>query len=383
LGRIRIIAMLAALFALAAGLTACGGGGGGGGAGADPQEVIQSATLQGVESGKVDLSVKISSRGESGGDLTASLSGPFQSQAGQELPQVDMSLAVKGTANGEPVNFEGGLTLLSDRAYVGFQGTEYEVDPTTFGYVKSNFEQGQQAAPEESEAGGSKACQEAVAGLDLTNLIDNAANEGSADVDGQETTKVSGDLNVAATADALIELSEDPACGSQLQAAGPLPLDELEKAKDELTGAVKKAHADVYVGEDGIVRRLVLELVVDPKGEGRISADVDLTLSEVNEEQEIAAPSGAEPLEGLFKNLGVNPLELFENAGSGGVVGLLEGLMQGRAGGESGGGSGGGSSGGEPNLPGGAELEKQQAYLECLQEAGTASDLQKCADLAP
>jgi hypothetical protein len=371
------------MFALATGIAACGGGGGSGSE-ADPEEVFANATLQGIESGRMDMVVDVSSKGDSAGDISLTLSGAFQKEAGQDLPQLDMDLAAKGKADGEDLNFKAGLTLLSDRAFVDLEGTEYEVDPTTFGFVKSNFEQEQQAAPEEAEEEeGSEACQEAVEGLELSSFVENAKNEGSAEVDGQETTKISGDLDVAAAADAMIGLSEDPACESQIQGAGPLPLGELEAAKDEVAEAVKKAHGDVYVGEDGIIRRIAAQLVVEPEGQGRVDVDVDLTLSEVNEDQEIAAPANAEPLEGLFKQLGVNPLELFEGGASEGITGLLEGLLDEQGLGGDSGGSGSGGSGGGSGSTGGAELEQQQAYFECLGEAKTAKDLQECASLAP
>ncbi|MEZ5075870.1 MAG: hypothetical protein R2725_00330 [Solirubrobacterales bacterium] len=385
MSRIRIVTLLAALLALATGIAACGGD-----SEADPQEVMANATLRGVESGKFKAAVEVSSQGDSSGEVAVDLSGAFQKQAGEDLPQLALDLSAQGAVDGEDVDFEAGLTLLSDRAFVSLEGAEYEVDPTTFGYVKSSFEQ--QQAPEESEER-SGACQEAAEEvLDLTELVEGPSNEGSADVEGQETTKISGDLNVAAVADAAIELSEDPGCASEAQAAGPLPLDELNKAKDEVTDAVKKAHADIYVGNDGIVRRVAAELVIAPQGGGRLTVDVDFTLSDVNEEQEFAEPSGAEPLEGLFQELGINPLELFEAGSSGGVTGLLEGLLnedsvglpsdEGSGGsGSSGGGSSGSGSGAESG--GGTDLEAQQAYFECLGEAGTAQDLQKCASLAP
>ena len=55
---IRILTLFAALAALAVALTACGGGGGS----EDPQKVIEDATLKGVESGDVDLSLGVESR---------------------------------------------------------------------------------------------------------------------------------------------------------------------------------------------------------------------------------------------------------------------------------------------------------------------------------
>jgi hypothetical protein len=370
LSRLRIFVLFAALMALATALAACGGGGGGGNSGEDPQKVIQNATFEGVESGNIDLSLGVKAEGKEGGDLNVELSGPFQSAGKEALPEFDFSATAKGSIEGEPVDFEGDLTLLSDRAFVGFQGTEYEVDPTTFGFVKSAFEQAQQEGGKESA--GSTACQEAAEGLEIEDFVENLTNEGETDVGGTSTTKVSGDLDVKGSIDQLIKLAENPACSAQLEAAGPLPLDELEAAKNDISSAVKEAHVDVYVGEDDIVRRVAANLTIEPKGsDERVDIEFDITLNEVNEAQSISAPSNAKPLEGLFKELGVNPLELLEGGGSGGLGGLLEGL----GGGES---SGSGSSGGASS--GGASGD-QKAYIECLQGAKTPADLQKCASL--
>src|SRR6185312_15674008 len=122
----------------------------------------------------------------------------------------------------------------------------------------------------------------------------------------------------------IIKLTENPACSSQLEMAGPLPLGELEKAKDELGKAVKNAHVAVFVGEDdNIVRKVETQATIQPEGEGKVEIDFELTLGEVNEDQSISSPSGAKPLEQLFGKLGVNPLELLQ--GGGGIEGLLEG----------------------------------------------------------
>jgi len=372
LSRIRIIALLCALLALAATLAACGSSSK---SDEDPQKVVENATLEGVKSGNLDLSVGVKSEGKEGGDLDVSLSGAFQTKGDKEaLPELDMTAKANGSLEGKKVDFEGGLTVLSDRAFVNYKGTEYEVDPTTFGFVKSSFEQAQQGSGEEAGKADVSACQEAAEGLEFNDFFQDLQNEGSADVEGTSTTKVSGDVNVGSAIDAIIKLAENPACASQLEAAGGLPIAELEKAKGEVTSAVKKAHAEIYVGDDNIVRRLTADLTVEPKSSNEtVEVELDLTLSGVNEDQTIKGPSGAKPLEGLFQELGVNPLELLEAAqGEGGFEGLLEGLTEGALGGSSGGGSSaGGGSGGS-----------QQEYLNCLKGANTPSDLQKCANLA-
>jgi len=366
LSRIRSSVLLATLAILAVAFAACGGGGGG----ADPQTVLDDATLEGVSSGTLDLQLGIKSEGAEGGDLTVSLSGPFQAGNKGSLPQFAMSAKANGNLEGEAVDFEGGLTLLSDRGFVNYKGTEYEVDPTTFGIVKSSFEQAQQQGGEEAGSGEVTACQHAATGLEVGDFVDNLNNEGSAEVEGTDTTKVSGDLDVGGAIDAIIKLTENPACSAQLEAAGPLPLGELEAAKGELTAAVKKAHVDVYVGDDDIIRKIAAELTVEPKGSSseKVEVEFELSLGAVNEEQEIKAPANAQPLEGLFEELGVNPLELLEGGSQGGLGGLLEGLTEG--------GSSGGSSSGGGSVGPGSDI------VECFEQASTPADIQKCANLS-
>jgi hypothetical protein len=374
LSRTRTLALLLSLAALVALLlSACGGGGGS--SSEDPQKVIDKATLEGVESGNLDLSLKVDAEGDQSGNFDVGLKGPFQAGAKGELPEAALEASVHGEAEGQKVDFEGGVTLLSDRAYIGYEGEEYEVDPTTFGFVKSGFEQGQQEVAGEGAEG--EACQEAAAGLNVADFLDNLKNQGGVEVEGTKTTEISGDLNVSGAIDQIIKLTENPSCSAQLEAAGPLPLGELEKAKDELTSQVKKAHASVFVGEeDDIVRKVAAELTIEPEGSNeKVEIEFELSLGEVNEPQTISAPANAKPLEQLFQQIGINPLELLGGGSGGGLSGLLEGLE----GGSSGGG-GESSGGGEVEIPSAGE---SQAYLECLQKVRSATDLQKCASLAP
>jgi hypothetical protein len=369
LSRFRILALFATLVALASVFAACGGGDDDSSSGDDPQKLVESASLEGVKSGELDLSLNVNAEGDEGGEVEVNVSGPFEAGAKGELPQLEMTAEASGTVDGEDLDFDGGITLLTDRAFIDYEGTAYEVDPTTFGFVRSAFEQAQQQGGKEDVT----ACQKAAEGIEFSQFADNLRNEGSADVDGTSTTKVSGDLSVSGSIDALIKLTEDPACSSQLEAAGPLPLSELEEAKGELSKAIEKAHVDLYVGDDDIVRKMALELTIAPPEakDEKVELEMEITLSGVNEEQDFSSPDNAKPLEDLFKQLGVNPLELLEAGGSGGLGGLLEGLGGSALGGSS---PGGGSSGG-------GEIPGQNEYAKCLREARTTADLQKCTSL--
>jgi hypothetical protein len=374
LSRFRFLALFATLAAMAGLLAACGGGGDDSdSSGDDPQKVIENASLEGVKSGEIDMSLHVTAEGDEGGDVEVDLSGPFEAGATKgELPQLELTADASGSAGGEDLDFEGGLTLLTDRGFIEYEGDAYEVDPTTFGFLKSALERAQQS---EGESGDITACQEAAEGIRFSQFADQLTNEGSADVDGTSTTKVSGDLSVSGGIDALIRLTENPACSSQLEAAGPLPLGELEEAKGELSKAIKQAHVDLYVGDDDIVRKVDAELTIAPPGaeDEKVELEMELTLSGVNEEQSFESPSDPKPLEGLFKKLDVNPLELLEAGNEEGIEGLLEGLLGGSAPSLSP--SGGGSS------SGGGASASQKKYVECLQESKSPADLQKCASL--
>jgi hypothetical protein len=380
LSRKRAVALLAAFAALAAILSACGGGGGG--SSEDPQKVIESATFEGIESGEVDLSMNINSEGDNGGELKVDLSGPFQSTGKESLPELAIAVKANGEAEGEKVDFDGGITVLNDRAYIAYKGKNYEIDPTTFSFIKSGFEEAEQEGAKESKGGEATACQKAATSLDLGEFVDNLENEGSEEVEGVETTKLSGDLNPKSAVEAVIKLAETPACSSELEAAGPLPLGELKEGESELTDAIKKAHVDVYVGEDDhIVRKVDAELAIEPKGKGeKVEVEFELSLGKVNEKQTIKAPAGAESIEKLFGELGVNPLELLgavQGGGGAGLGGLLEGITGGSGGESSSGSSSSGGSGAEElQLPAGSK-----EFSECLTEAESAADVQKCAAL--
>lgn len=315
MSRFRILTIFVVMAALASTLAACGGG-----SSEDPKTVLDEATLQGIESANIEMALGLNVKGKEGGHVDLSLSGPFQSESEAELPELDLSAAAHGHIGKEKVNFDGGFTLLGDKAYVGYQGSEYEVDPTTFNFVRALVKRRTGIKNPSSEI---TACKEATdEAVQLSHFVKNPQDGGSADVGGTSTTKISGDLNVALAVDATIELTEDPACREQLQAAGSLPSKaKLEKSKHEVEQALQSAHVDFYVGDDHIVRRVVAQVTIAPKGtKGNgaksVESDFDLKLTGVNEEQTIEAPKSSKPLSALFVKLGINPLEL---------LGLLQG----------------------------------------------------------
>lgn len=327
--RLRIFLAFLALAGLATVFAACGGGGGN--SDEDPQAVLKEATFEGIESADLEMKLGVDVSGKKSANADIELDGPFQTVAKGQLPEFDLNAHVKFSGEGEDFDKELGLVLIPNKAFLDYEGDEYEVDPTTFSFIESAL---RKANKGESPIEAGDACQKVAESLKISDFVENPTNQGSADVGGTETTKVSGDLDVPSAIDEALKLDENPACSSSLESAGPLPLSQLDEAKTEIEKAIKEAHVDVYVGEDdNIVRRVTADFKVEPEGSGEtVDVNLDLSLNGVNEEQEIEVPAGGKPLTEFFQKIGVNPLELLPGIQGGGLGGLLEGAAGGETG---------------------------------------------------
>jgi len=342
---------LASAALLGAGLFA--GCGGDSASDEDPADVLER-TFSGdkqVDSGVLDVSFSASAEGESSGEASGSLSGPFQSEGEGALPSFDLTASVSASGAGQELDFEGGVISTGDAGFVNYQGTDYEVDDEIFQSFRQGFEESSgQAGAEPANPCASTEVLEA-AGVDPVNWLTNLENEGTEDVEGTETIHVSGDANVEQLIEDVQAIQAE--CGEQVSEVGPLELGIAEDAIDE-------ASIDVYSGvDDDILRKLDFSFAIDVPaaagGGGSADVSLSLTLSGVNEEQTIEAPTDARPLSELAPELG--------------GLGLLGGL-----------GAGGATP--APVVPdpgaGGAGTAPSQEFLDCLSQAETAEDAQAC-----
>jgi hypothetical protein len=131
-----------------------------------------------------------------------------------------------------------------------------------------------------------------------------------------------------------------------------------EAQKRQVVEAVKDPRVEIYTGkEDTILRRLVIDLGIDDQASstsGTLAFDV--SIADLNEDQDIAEPADAKP----FKDL----------LGQFGGLGAL-------GGGASGSGSGSGQA---PS--GGGSSEDLEKFSECVTEAGEDTEkARKCSEL--
>ncbi len=380
--RIRTYFALAAL-ALFVPVLIAGCGGDDDSSDVDPQTVIDETfnNDETVSSGDLSLTVGGSAEGDQGASFEASLSGPFQGDPDDPtaIPQLDWTGSLSAEGAGQSFDFEGGITVTEDNAYVEYGGSAYEVGAETFGQFKELAEQAsaQQTQTEglsfteafqqgceqslQAQGGDTSACD-----IDFQSWLGDLSTEGDEEIEGTETTHISGSLNVDTMLQDLIGLG---AAVPEASAAGVPSEEQVQQVAD----AISEASFDLYSGvDDRILRGLDFNLAIDPSaipdaeaaGVESIGANFSMRLAGVNEEQEISAPSDAQPLAELLGQFGVDPSAL----GGLGDLGALGGAGGGLPGG-GGGGGGGGVAGGD----------NADAYLDCIAEAQTPDEINACA----
>jgi hypothetical protein len=340
-----LVSVLVALLTL--GLLAGCGGGDVADSSTDVNELLQDTFAGGkpIESGKLDIALGVES--DAGQPVTVDLTGPFKSQGAGRLPQLDLDVSFAG--GGQTI--EAGLTATETQAFVGYGQDTYEIAGPVFQQFKAGYEE---AAKQPS---GQQDQSLASLGIDPRRWLTNAENAGEAKVGDTDTIKITGDVDVP-------KLLEDIDGALErlrrlgVQGSDQLPERLTDEEKQQTADAVERLDVEIYTGaDDQILRRLVVDLGLQaPEGEAQsLDVSFDLQLLDVNEDQDIEAPSGAKPFDEL--------------------VAQLEGLGLGNLG--LGGAGSGGAGGG-----GGADQENLERYSKCIQQAGGNSDeVRKCADL--
>jgi hypothetical protein len=356
--KIRPRTLLLALVAVLAALVFAGCGGGDSGASADEDASVDELldkTFSGdkkVDSGKLDLSLELDVQGSSSqvqGPISLRLSGPFQTQGKGKLPMFDVDAAFEGAGQ----NLQAGLTSTGEKAFVSFQGTDYEVSGQVFQQLKAGYEQAQKQSAD-------KGNQQSLAtlGIDPRRWLTDAKNAGEATVGDTETIKITGGVDIEKLLDD-VNTALDKARSLGVEGSDSLPEKLTDKQKQEAADAIKDLSVEIFTGkEDTTLRRMVVDMDVaaDENGEQTSGTlGLDFQLLDLNEDQSIEAPSGAKPFNDLLGQLG--------GFGLGGGAGS----------------SGSGSSG---SGSGGASAEDLKKYSDCVTEAGSdTAKAQKCAEL--
>ena len=355
--RLRPVFLLSLLAALALVVAACGGdddNGGGGGqeasASTDVNELLEQ-TFTGkkdISSGNVSLKLAIEAQGgeadQLGGPVNVSISGPFQSQDDGALPE----FTFEGSLEGGGQNLQAGVTSTGDKGFVSFQGTDYVLEDQVFQQFKAGYEE----ARKQGEGEGEDAQSFASLGINPRDWLTDPKNDGEEKVGDTDTIKITGGVDVNKLLDD-INASLAQASSLGLGSTGQVPEKLTEEQRSQVLAAVKDPRVEIYTGKDDqILRKMVVNLGIEDNGSGTSGTIAfEVSLTGLNEDQEIAEPADAKPFSELLTQFGGLGL------GGGGASGT----------GDPGADSGGAASG-----------ENIEKYSQCVTDAG--QDLDKVRD---
>jgi hypothetical protein len=353
--RFRPALLLSLIAAIALVLAACGGddegsGGENASASTDVNELL-TQTFTGtkdVKSGNIDLKLQIEAQGGESqleGPVSVSLKGPFQAQDGGKLPKFKLDAALEGAGQ----SITAGATSTGEKGFISFQGTDYAVDDRVFQQFKAGFEEAQKSSSEEGQGLASL-------GMDPRKWLTDPKNAGEAKVGDDDTIKITGGVDVAKLLDD-VNAAMSKASSLGLQGAGEVPEKLTDEQRRQVLDAVKDPRVEIYTGkEDQILRRLVVNLGIEDAASstsGTVAFDVSIT--DLNEDQDIAEPADAKPFDELLGQLG--------------GLGALGGAA----------GSGSRSGSADDDGDSGADLEK---FSECIEDAGEdVEKARKCSEL--
>ncbi|MBA2629644.1 MAG: hypothetical protein H0U84_01295 [Thermoleophilaceae bacterium] len=351
---------------VAVALVSCGGGSDSG----DAEELLDRAFSNSIESAdlKVDAELQLKGGGALDGPVRIQASGPFRTNKGK-LPSADIELRIGSGGGGQTV--QTGFLSTGDRAFVKFEDVYYEQPASQ---VKDANESIRKTTGK--RRGSLKSL-----GLDPRTWLSEAQQKDDETIAGVDTRHVSGTLDVEkvmSNINRFVQRSSKAIGGATGQnPPKPLSAEDIRKISE----VVDDPTFDVYVGkEDDTIRRVSGRVKFEVPEDSRDSLggieggslEFSVEFSDVNGDQQIEAPTNAQPLSKLTQALG--------------QTGVLGGGTQSQTDdGQSsapplGTGDGTSTAPGSGDSPGAEEFQR---YADCLDNARPEDTeaLQRCANL--
>ena len=305
------------------------------------------ATSIGSANISIDITGKLDGIPQLSQPVRIRLAGPYSSNGSAKIPSLAWDVSIAGGGQ----TFSTAILSTGDRAFVNFQGTNYEVAPATVASLNRRW-----AA---RRSGGRTF---GALGLHPLDWVGNASKQGESQIAGVTTTHVSAALDVGKM---LSDLNRLSGTVGGLTRTPRLTAHDIDVAKK----VVQNPRFDVYVGKaDNKVRRIAVsvQFKVPSGSQARLGGlkggtlQLSVQLASVGQPQRIVAPKSARPISQLRQ-------QLLGRLGSG-LGGGLGGAL--------------GGNGGSPGA-GGASNQRLQRYSRCLEKAkpSDTAALQRCSAL--
>ncbi|MBJ7470408.1 MAG: hypothetical protein JHD16_03870 [Solirubrobacteraceae bacterium] len=356
---------LTAVTAGAVGISGCGddnsSSNAGGSGSSDPNTLLVSTFKPGanakIKSGTIELKISGQLSGNPAGSGEASAIIKLNDAEDGEIPEFSAEVDVDGEQKGgQKIDFQAGGVFTDDRFYVNYDGESYDVGEELSKRAMASLKQ----SIEQSNSGSSTESKELLGqfGLSPDTWLKDPKVDGEDKIGGVDTYKITGQVDIKAIVPDILEAAKKAQAltpGGNKQQVPEVSAAELDKVSKQ----IEKLDVAIWTGkDDNILRQVTVDLAINgTKESDKIEGKVQLTLTDVNEEQDIKAPSDTKPITDLMPKLG-------------GLFGAVSGA----------GGLGGASS----VAPPGATSAVSEAYVRCVNEAGgDAAKLNACQAQLP
>lgn len=306
---------LTAVAAGALGISGCGdddttASGGGGGGGATDARTLLVNTFQPtgdaskIKSGQIELKIKGDLTGGStdgSGEATANIK--LNEANGDQIPEFSAAVKVKGEQKGgQKLDIDAGGTYTNNRFYVAYDGDNYDVGEELSKRAVDSL----QNAIKQSGSSGNADQKELIGklGLEPEKWLTDPKVDSEEKVGDVDTYKISGAVDVKALVPDILEAAKKAQSLAGSNAGAKVP--EVTDAQlDQASKQIKKLDVAIWTGkDDNILRKLEVDLEIEGTKGDKVAGTVSLTLTDVNQKQDIKAPSDTKPITDLMPKLG-------------------------------------------------------------------------------
>ena len=313
--KIRSLA-LTAVATGALGLVGCGGddttapGGGGASSSTDARTLLvntfkPTGDASKIKSGAIEIKLQGDLTGgsmEGNGEATANIK--LAEAKDGEVPEFSAAVKVKGEQKGgQKIDLDAGGVYTDKRFYVSYDGEDYDVGEELSGRALDSL----QAAIKQSADTGGASQDELVGklGLEPEKWLTDPKVEGEEEIGGVDTYKITGAVDVKALVPDVLEAAKKAQSFAGSKAPNATVPEITDAQLDQAAKQIKTLDVAIWTGKDDtILRKLEVDLEIAGTKGDQVTGTASITLTDVNEEQDIQAPSNTKPITDLMPKLG-------------------------------------------------------------------------------
>lgn len=302
---------LAAAMSTAVGLAGCGGSDGetaSAGSSTDAKTLLVNTFQPSddgskIKSGTIEIKISGQMTGKTPLDGSASAKIAIDEGKDGELPEFKADVAVDGQQKGgQKFELSAGGTYTGGRFYVNYDGEDYDVGEELSKRAVSSMQQ----AIKQSSGKGDQQQLVGQLGLNPETWLTDPKVDGDEKIGGVDTYRITGGVDVKQLVPDILDAARKAQSLTGTGATGQKVPTVTDAQLDKVAKDIEQLDVTIWTGKDDkILRQLKVDLKLkDNDSKDTLDGAIQLTLTGVNEPQDISAPSDTKPITDLMPKLG-------------------------------------------------------------------------------